>query len=151
MIWSAASDVYIHFGRNPVPNNEDRSWRKYTSQEKYIEYLGGSPLNREDDFKRAERLMFWTQLLPKFSQRGFYPHKDIPKELQNSPGIKNGFQIYRSYFFVYLLFLDPAAGFRHGVYTLLGLVMALLALLLICVILLKKKYQEQDLGFHLNY
>lgn len=41
------------------------------------------------------------------------------------------------------MFSDPAAGFRQAMYTLVGLVVALLVLLLICIVLLKRKVKER--------
>lgn len=48
-------------------------------------------------------------------------------------------------------FLDPAAGYKHGLYVLIGLVLALLALLLICIFLLKKRYTDKQNELHMGF
>lgn len=55
------------------------------------------------------------------------------------------------YLFTNFSVLDPAAGFRHGMYTLIGLVLALLALLLICVVLLKKRVKEKERELQMSF
>jgi heme/copper-type cytochrome/quinol oxidase subunit 2 len=47
--------------------------------------------------------------------------------------------------------LDPAAGFRHAMYTLVALVIALLVLLLICIVLLKKRSRQRESHLHMGY
>ncbi|KAJ8917974.1 hypothetical protein NQ315_002670 [Exocentrus adspersus] len=47
--------------------------------------------------------------------------------------------------------VDPAAGFRHAMYTLVGLVVALMALLIICIILLKKRSKDRERHIQLGY
>lgn len=51
----------------------------------------------------------------------------------------------------FIHFVDPAAGFRHAMYTLVGLVVALMALLVICIILLKKRSKDRERHIHLGY
>ncbi|XP_030748801.1 liver carboxylesterase 4-like isoform X1 [Sitophilus oryzae] len=117
---------FIMFG-NPTPsNNRIRQWRKYNPNDPYIEDFYKATYTQAD---RVETVSFWNNLLPKISK--YRTTYSLPRELQNSP--------------------DPAAAFRHGMYTLVGLVAALLGLLVICIILLKRKNHEREREFHIGY
>ncbi|KAJ8975969.1 hypothetical protein NQ317_000673 [Molorchus minor] len=119
---------------NPTSNNvKANSWRKYTAGDPYIEFFDTVNPNiiSDQNNKRNKRVTFWNQLVPKIAQHTSTIAHNIPKELQNSP--------------------DPAAGFRHAMYTLVGLVIALMALLVICIVLLKKRSKERERHIHLGY
>lgn len=125
-----------------------RSWRKYTTGDYYVENLLGTTSSQNEKIKnRIERVAFWNQLLPKLANLKIYLSNNIPREFQNSPG--NFFLSY-NYMIIYKV-IDPAAGFRNAMYTLVALVIALLALLLICIILLKKRYRERESHLHMGY
>ncbi|CAH0562199.1 unnamed protein product, partial [Brassicogethes aeneus] len=124
---------FINFG-NPTPNNnKNKPWRKYTSEDPYIEHFETvKAVDSNAEVKqRIQGIHFWNTLLPKINSiKNTLPHT-LPKELQNSP--------------------DPAAGFRNAMYTLLGLVIALLILLTICLFLLKRRAKEGPSRFHMGY
>lgn len=118
--------------RNPTPNNQMRIWRKYSIDDPYVENFGNSnSYTSENKQERTQRVSFWNELLPKISNIRNNLSNNIPRELQNSP--------------------DPAAGFRHAMYTLVALVVALLALLLVCIVLLKRRSKERESHLHMGY
>ncbi|XP_068916707.1 carboxylesterase 4A-like isoform X3 [Tenebrio molitor] len=118
---------FVIFG-NPTPNNQIKSWRKYSAGDFYIENFGpAASCVNEENKKRIQRVLFWNQLLPKISNIRDNLSNNIPKELQNSP------------------------GFRHAMYTLVALVIALLVLLLICIVLLKKRSRQRESHLHMGY
>nr|WCC58157.1 carboxylesterase [Pharsalia antennata] len=124
---------FVIFG-NPTPNNvRVKPWTKYTMENPYVEIFETikSIDVKEETKKRTKRVTFWNDLLPKIAQRRNILSNNIPKEFQNSP--------------------DPAAGFRHAMYTLVALVVALMALLVICIILLKKRSKDRERHIHLGY
>lgn len=79
---------FVIFG-NPTPNNNDmRKWRKYTTEDVYVENFNTTRLNLNDELrKRNERILFWNYLLPRISKTRSGLSNTIPKELQNSPGL----------------------------------------------------------------
>lgn len=116
----------------------------------YIEIFETKSYDTKDETKnRNKRVMFWNQVLPKIAQRRNIVSNNIPKEFQNSPGKEISFLINTNILFIDLV--DPAAGFRHAMYTLVGLVVALMALLVICIILLKKRSKDRERHIHLGY
>jgi hypothetical protein len=138
---------FVIFG-NPTPNNQIKSWRKYSAGDFYIENFGpAASCVNEENKKRIQRVLFWNQLLPKISNIRDNLSNNIPKELQNSPG--NVFQMRHQQ--IPSEILDPAAGFRHAMYTLVALVIALLVLLLICIVLLKKRSRQRESHLHMGY
>lgn len=48
-------------------------------------------------------------------------------------------------------FLDPTRNFRHALFTLVGVVLVLLGLLIICIALLKRKSHEREREIHIGY
>ncbi|XP_060516417.1 carboxylesterase 5A-like [Cylas formicarius] len=123
---------FIYVG-NPTPNNNRmKQWRKYTPVDQYIENFDfNSSIDNSGEVKRRSlAIAFWNQLLPKMASHVPAPNV-IPKELQKSP--------------------DPGASLRHALFTLVGLVISLLILLIVCIVLLKKKSMERDNEFHLSY
>nr|QIK02117.1 carboxylesterase 19 [Holotrichia parallela] len=119
---------FINFG-NPSPKKED-NWKRYSPNDYYVEYFNETNCKIDDEIiSRNRRISFWTHLLPKLSQVKSYSGSH-PKELL-SP--------------------DPAANFKHAVYTLVGLLIALLMLLAICIFLLKKSYKERERHLHMVY
>ncbi|GLV45126.1 uncharacterized protein CBL_14301 [Carabus blaptoides fortunei] len=105
---------------NPNPTNGYAdTWQPYTSSYKQIQHVANG---KWDAIAYENAVTLWNKLLPKLGTAP-RPVNTIPKELQYSP--------------------DPAAGFRHAMYTLVALVMALLTLLLVCVVLLKRRAKEK--------
>ncbi|KAF2884977.1 hypothetical protein ILUMI_21198 [Ignelater luminosus] len=122
---------FIIFG-NPTPSNQIKTWYRYNSVENHIEYLGtDSQTSSEDTIQRSRRINFWNQLLPKLAAFTFDEQNGITRELQNT--------------------YVPGAGYRHAMYTLSGLVVALLALLLVCIVLIKKRAKERERQFQMVY
>nr|XP_022901143.1 carboxylesterase 4A [Onthophagus taurus] len=119
---------FIIFG-DPTPTHENE-WKRYTSNDHYVETFQPNIFKQEDDIiDRNRRISFWLNLLPVISQRD--------QVITTSPKEFSG--------------LDPTASFKHAIYTLVGLVIALLILLGICIIILKKKYKEEHRNFHMGY
>ncbi|XP_017775740.1 PREDICTED: acylcarnitine hydrolase [Nicrophorus vespilloides] len=119
---------FIIFG-NPTPNNH-KIWRTYSHNDYYVEEFNEF-LNKwtNNSIEKYRKISFWTELLPKMKMLSDLNSK--PKEFHYSP--------------------DPAAGFKHAMYTLVGLVIALLALLLICIVLLKKRNRQNERHLHMGY
>lgn len=97
--------------------------------------------------KLFQNVAFWNNLLPKIAHVKEYASTNNAIELHRSPG-KSICKLYSLCIFV---FSDPAAGFRHAMYTLIGLVIALLGLLLICIVLLKKRSKERERQIHIGF
>ncbi|XP_076262047.1 carboxylesterase 4A-like isoform X2 [Rhynchophorus ferrugineus] len=118
---------FIIFG-NPTPGNDKvKQWRKFSPIDKYVEQFHQSEV--ENILERTESVTFWNVLLPKFSK--YHTTFSTRKELQNIP--------------------DATRNFRHALYTLVGVIVALLVLLIICIILLKRKSHEREREFHIGY
>lgn len=75
--------------RNPTPNSNARIWRKYTSDDNFMEYLSNDEIGGRESYDRSKRLAFWTLLLPKIANRKSVIHNTIPTELQKSLGKMN--------------------------------------------------------------
>ncbi|GJQ84466.1 hypothetical protein Trydic_g21024 [Trypoxylus dichotomus] len=123
---------FITYGNPAIQRIE--SWRRYVPDglnDRYVEYLNESRYKTDEEIiSRNRRYSFWTQLLPKLSQ------------ISNDRG-----NIYATELSV----PNSSAGFKHAMYTLIGLVVALLILLAICIYLLKKSYKERDRHLHMIY
>ncbi|KAK5644290.1 hypothetical protein RI129_008135 [Pyrocoelia pectoralis] len=121
---------FIIFG-NPTPGNQLKVWKRYNSNDEYIERLGidVSHTNNEE-LARIQRVTFWNQLLPKILEMD-QEDTVTPKELQN--------------------FYVVGSGYRHAMYTLVGLVIVLLALLLVCILLIKRRAKERSRQFQMVY
>lgn len=139
---------FVLVSRNPTLNANTRIWRKYTVDDNYIEHFGNGEIEGREGYERAKRLAFWTQLLPKIASKKNIISNTIPTELQKSPGEA---KVLHDSMSGMNIVADPAAGFRHGLYVLIGLVMALLILLLICVFLLKKRYRDKQNELHMGF
>lgn len=83
---STAIIYCIIYYSNPTPNTNSRIWRKYTADDNYIEYFGSGEIDGREFYKRAKRLAFWIQLLPKIANKKPGISNTIPTELQISPG-----------------------------------------------------------------
>ncbi|XP_031339910.1 liver carboxylesterase 4-like isoform X2 [Photinus pyralis] len=120
---------FVTFG-NPTPGNQINPWKRYNSNERFIDHLSieQSKPNGDENFALTQRVTFWNQLLPKLLE---IHQEDMlsPKELQNFYG----------------------SGYRHAMYTLVGLVIVLLALLLICILLIKRRAKERSRQFQMVY
>lgn len=92
----------IHYDHsNPTPNTNTRIWRKYTTDDNYIEYLDDNEIDEKELYKRSKRIAFWTQLLPKIASKKSLIPNTIPTELQKSPGDINidNLAVYSNIFF----------------------------------------------------
>ncbi|XP_025833710.1 acylcarnitine hydrolase isoform X2 [Agrilus planipennis] len=112
---------FINYG-NPTPNYQKKVWPNYKANENHIQYFS----NKDDieitrkEFERMRSYYFWNDVLKSLA---------LNTELINDAQTEN---------------FQKTAGpeCKHATYTLTGLVIALLLMLFICVILLKRRSNE---------